>query len=288
MKTLKQIREECGSSTQEIDFFEDNMLESKGEKLSTGIPSSKEMPVLLMFRRIQYRIYPDKQVVALYYSKMIDKYLSVPFGPKGNINLSEAVLHDDIEEGTTWETLKGAAKGAVAGARGGLAGMATGALAGGVKGYIKGKSDELKASARQSKQPQEKSDSGESTSSSQSSTSGFKRPLGSIKTGSSWKASSNKSDAVFQSRLKTATAKELKQSTVNENKINKMRQMIKENIETDVIEINGKTITLNNSMAKRILEVYDSVNSKNKKIVENMLNDDLESFKRLLTFSIRN
>jgi hypothetical protein len=41
-------------------------------------------------------------------------------------------------------------------------------------------------------------------------------------------------------------------------------------------------------MAKRILEVYDSVNTKNKKIVEGMLNEDLESFKKLLNFSVRN
>jgi hypothetical protein len=40
-------------------------------------------------------------------------------------------------------------------------------------------------------------------------------------------------------------------------------------------------------MAKRILEVYDSVNTKNKKIVESMLNEDLESFKKLLNFSIK-
>ena len=67
-----------------------------------------------------------------------------------------------------------------------------------------------------------------------------------------------------------------------------LRKMIKENVDAKDILINGKTITLNSNMAKRILEVYDSVNTKNKKIVESMLNEDLESFKKLLNFSIRN
>ena len=63
--------------------------------------------------------------------------------------------------------------------------------------------------------------------------------------------------------------------------------MIDENIDSSTLSINGRAITLNTSMAKRILEVYDSVNTKNKKIVESMLNEDLESFKKLLNFSIK-
>jgi hypothetical protein len=75
---------------------------------------------------------------------------------------------------------------------------------------------------------------------------------------------------------------------VAENRMSDLRNMINEGIDKKDLNINGRSITLNTGMAKRILEVYDSVNSKNKKIVENMLNEDLESFKRLLTFSIRN
>ena len=63
--------------------------------------------------------------------------------------------------------------------------------------------------------------------------------------------------------------------------------MIDENIDSSTLSINGRAITLNTSMAKRILEVYDSVNTKNKKIVESMLNEDLDTFKKLLNFSIK-
>ena len=66
-----------------------------------------------------------------------------------------------------------------------------------------------------------------------------------------------------------------------------IRKMVKENVEYKDLYINGRPVTLNTSMAKRILEVYDSVNATNKKLVEGMLNEDMESFKKLLNFSIK-
>jgi hypothetical protein len=124
---------------------------------------------------------------------------------------------------------------------------------------------------------------------------GGKRQTSPVKTKSSWNTSRSSSDAVAQSKLRTADLKTAKQITtpqqtqkVQENKIIDIRKMIKENVDNMNLHINGRQITLNTTMAKRILEVYDSVNTKNKKIVEGMLNEDLESFKKLLNFSIRN
>ena len=109
MKTLKQIREDYNAKFFDGDMPDELMFESsiespraKGGSLmpTKSIPSAKEMPVMLLFRRVSYRIYPNKQVVALYYSSMIDKYLSIPFGPGGNVNLSEATIldEDQLEE----------------------------------------------------------------------------------------------------------------------------------------------------------------------------------------------
>ena len=97
MKTLKQIREEHEDRfvSQVESLPEELMLEDKSVKI---VPSFKEMPSLLIFRRISFRMYPNKQVVALYYSKLVDKYLSIPFGPTGNLNLSEAIVADTLEE----------------------------------------------------------------------------------------------------------------------------------------------------------------------------------------------
>ena len=98
MKTLKQIKEEYDNKFfDSVDLLpEEVMLEttSKQERRSLmgTSPSFKQMPSMLLFRRITYRKYPGDQTVALYYSATVDKYLSIPFGPGGNLNLSEAVI----------------------------------------------------------------------------------------------------------------------------------------------------------------------------------------------------
>ena len=105
-----------------------------------------------------------------------------------------------------------------------------------------------------------------------------------VRTSSSWEKRP-KEDPILRSREKTAEIKQLQ--SVKENKMSDLRDMINEGYDSMSISINGRQVTLNTSMAKRILEVYDSVNTKNKKIVESMLNEDLESFKKLLNFSIK-
>ena len=109
---------------------------------------------------------------------------------------------------------------------------------------------------------------------------------------STWDKARPNVDATTQSKLKQADVARAKTATqkdpvVAENKISDIRQMISEGIESKNLQINGRTVTLNTGMAKRILEVYDSVNLKNKRIVESMINSDLETFKKLLNFSIK-
>ena len=134
MKTLKQIKEEYDNITlsQLPEAPEDLMLEGRENTKQSNrlIPSFSQMPTMLLFRRVAYRLYPNKQVVALYYSKLVDKYLSVPYGPDGNLNLSESSVYNtyeemELEEGAKWEATKGALKGALHGTiRGGAIGGA--------------------------------------------------------------------------------------------------------------------------------------------------------------------
>ena len=95
MKTLKQIKEEYNEQYL-VDLDAPEMISLEENKQT--IPSTSNMPQVLVFRRTSYRMYPNKQVVALYYSKMLDKYLSIPFGPGGNLNLSEGLISDTLEE----------------------------------------------------------------------------------------------------------------------------------------------------------------------------------------------
>ena len=426
MKTIKQIKEDYDNIflSQVPEAPEDLMLEGRESdsiKKAYSIPSMNQMPVTLLFRRIAYRMYPNKQIVALYYSKTVNKYLSIPFGPDGNLNLSEAV----IDEGAKWEATKGAVKGALHGTiRGGAIGgaiapgpgTAIGAVVGGVRGAYKGakagyekgknmeedwqsvnrhdKTDGLSQKAVNAYRREnpgsklktavtEKNPTGKRASRRKSFCSrmgGMKKRLTSAKnardpdspinkalrrwnceesfneklaklreqrldelgwdtlgkwalgkaldfatggsgdkdkkdssdkpkddtytthkgsllrdktggkTYSSWKMAKPSSSS-YDARLRAATEKDIqaqKQTRqVSENKISDIRKMLDEGNNTMDIGINGRTITLNTGMAKRILEVYDSVNTKNKKIVESMLNEDLESFKKLLNFSIK-
>lgn len=519
MKSLKQLREQYDNNVlpqnSEVLVLEDKKGEVAGKSLSP-IPSPSAMPNLLMFRRVTYRMYPNKQVVALYYSKSVDKYLSIPFGPTGNLNLSEASIYDtieqlDLEEGAKWEATKGGLKGAVQGAMKGFyvgsaiaaepgiavgtpVGAAIGAYKGAKKAYQKAKEKEkdmnedwsdvkhqnpsggLKKSgvmAYRRENPGSKLQTAVTTKPSKlkpgskaanrrksfcARMGGMKKRLTSAKTANDPDSRINKAlrkwnceesfkaklqekrmqregvadyldagaeavvpyysagkklykgdykgaatDAAVDTallatgavagkvlaggaklagkglgkiasklsktpktkvpgkaprkaaptpksgrgssaldaasellrksqddkssqttdnserRLSTDISKpkakihtpefrhggetavdtarknalvrkeyETSKKQVQENKISDLRDMLNEVTNLHEITINGRTVTLNSSMAKRIIEVYDSVNTKNKKIVEGMLNEDLESFKRLLNFSIRN
>ena len=377
MKTLKQIREEYnGKYVSQVDNLpEEMMLEDKNIRV---VPSTKEMPSLLIFRRISFRLYPKGQVIALYYSKLLDKYLSIPFGPGGNLNLSESTIHDTLEEANNCVSMKEqgssatryterptyeekvailrkqkmeegladvadtvadiavpyysagkkawkgdykgaakdaavdtammavggpltrvAAKGLKAGA--GLVRKGVSKLAGTGEKAVARDASAIAKSAKASKTKAPKSGStwksalagaaggaaasavsGGDKSSSEKISTGIIRDKPTGKEYSSWETRPS-SDPVYKAKMKKASL-----SPVSENKITDIRTMVSEGVDNMDLSINGRQVTLNTSMAKRILEVYDSVNTKNKKIVEGMLNEDLESFKKLLNFSIRN
>jgi hypothetical protein len=297
MKTLKQIREEYNSKYMTQELPEEFMLEDKSFKSSAPtVPATKDMPSLLIFRRVSFRLYPNKQVVALYYSKLVDKYLSIPFGPTGNLNLSEAVVLDEEQLDEILPALvAGAEMLAGAGARAALSGGARAALGAARSGvsklgrFAKSAAKQALKSALTSKKDDDNKSSDDSKSSPAERPSGeLLRDKPTAKTHSSWENSPS-ARPIDQVRQREMVRKDAQASkTVAENKIVDIRKMVNEGIETKDLLINGRSITLNTSMAKRILEVYDSVNTKNKKIVEGMLNEDLESFKKLLNFSIRN
>ena len=482
MKTIKQLREEYDRvSLSQVQLPDELMLEGRESAVkpaSKSVPSPANMPAMLLFRRVQYRSFPGNQTVALYYSKMVNKYLSVPFGPDGNLNLSEAVVLDDLEEGvlkTIAKTAAGAAGGLLKyGTLGGITGstfhapgLAAGAAIGGTLGAIKGARKAYNKAREQENMEEDWSDAkykspsggltqagvdaynrqtgghlktavttkpsklkkGSKAANRRKSfcarMGGMKKRLTSAKTARDPDSRINKAlrkwncEESFRDKLnilreekvkpwmdysglggavKTATEltpgasayqktkerdytgaatsaaldaagyglvtkglkfarkgyqaaknltktrkaaaaagaaggaaataatekKEKDPSTsndiitphkadlvtdktkpkmsssyenayrqkvmsghVNENKISDIQNMLNEGNDTMDLSINGRTVTLNNSMAKKIVRVYESVNTKNKKIVESMLNEDLDSFKKLLNFSIK-
>ena len=215
------------------------------------IPGIKEMPALIVFRRVSFRQFPKGQTVALYYSSLMDKYLSIPVGGDKSVNLSEDLI-DYLPVPTYVKT----------------AVKTLGSISGTQKPEQEKSSDDTKTQ-KNIQVPKPKTYS-----------SWEKRPK-------SHPVKDEKTRQAELAYMKKANKLPPTQRVVKENRITDLRRMIEEGIDSKDLYINGRSVTLNTSMAKRILEVYDSVNTKNKKIVESMLNEDLESFKKLLNFSIK-
>ena len=61
---------------------------------------------------------------------------------------------------------------------------------------------------------------------------------------------------------------------------------IKEN-EEKTLNIANESVIINNTVAKKVISVYESLNASNKKKVESMLNESVDSFKKVLSFVAR-
>jgi hypothetical protein len=66
-----------------------------------------------------------------------------------------------------------------------------------------------------------------------------------------------------------------------------LKQMINENIVEKNIRFGEREITINNTVAKKIMSVHESMNRQNKKTMENALNESIDSFNKVVTFATR-
>lgn len=62
-------------------------------ELDEAVDTPKDPPNILVLRRKSIRLYPDNTRVALYYNNTLDKYFSVPYGPK----IDAAVQAEEVE-----------------------------------------------------------------------------------------------------------------------------------------------------------------------------------------------
>jgi hypothetical protein len=99
---------------------------------------------------------------------------------------------------------------------------------------------------------------------------------------SSWKnRASNKSTQDERDK------QSFRKSQMNESVILVLKNMLDNNITEQTLSINEQEININNTVAKKIMYVYESVNATNKKKMEKMLDESAESFTKVLTFAIR-
>lgn len=70
------------SETEKLDEVkkQDGYFTKHDPRVKKGFPSDKKIPNVLVLKRKAIRVYPDDQKVALYYSQVLDKYITIPFG----------------------------------------------------------------------------------------------------------------------------------------------------------------------------------------------------------------
>ena len=88
------------------------------------------------------------------------------------------------------------------------------------------------------------------------------------------RAIEKQTDTLFRKSLKEGVISQLKQ--VSDNNLNEV-----------TIMVDGNNITINSTIANKILSVYESVNNNNKKKIDQMLNESIDSFKKVLSFAVR-
>lgn len=74
---------------------------------------------------------------------------------------------------------------------------------------------------------------------------------------------------------------------MQESNLSILKNMVENNISTCTITFGDNSISINNRMAKKLVKVYESLNRKNKKNMEKMLNESATSFTNVINFSVR-
>lgn len=94
------------------------------------------------------------------------------------------------------------------------------------------------------------------------------------------RAAPNSSDRVNQRFTQKTFGVSQRPSPMNE-----MYQIVEEEMPR-VVKIGNDDVTINSTIAKKVIMVYESLNKKNKKQMEKMLNESADSFKKVISFSI--
>jgi hypothetical protein len=76
-----------------------------------------------------------------------------------------------------------------------------------------------------------------------------------------------------------------RRSLQNENVLVKLKGL-RENQELN-LTIGDSSVVINNTVANKILSVYESVNKENKQRMESMLNESIDSIKKIIDFAAR-
>lgn len=77
------------------------------------------------------------------------------------------------------------------------------------------------------------------------------------------------------------------QDQQNESVYGTIENMVENNIAESQIVFGEQSITINNTVARKLVSIHEAMNKKNKKKMEEMLNESASSFQKVLTFAVR-
>ena len=82
----------------DLNYGKDEDIKEHFELIEAPIDFENDPPFVLVLKRRAIRMYPDKTKVALYYSKTLDKYFSVPYGgPLGAAIQAEETIEEAVD-----------------------------------------------------------------------------------------------------------------------------------------------------------------------------------------------
>jgi hypothetical protein len=76
-------------------------------------------------------------------------------------------------------------------------------------------------------------------------------------------------------------------SVQENNNILTLKQIVENNVPSQQLQIGEETISINKSIAKKIVKLHESLNRTNKKKLERMLNEDIVSFRKVVNFALK-
>jgi hypothetical protein len=318
-----QIYRRVKQNVQQMNEAKGDYLSKYDPRFQKGYPSDKKMPTVLILKRKAIRVYPDNQKVALYYSQALDKYVTIPFNDI-QTGINEEDLNEGL--GLAVRAVA-AAPSVIRSVGSALRGSAGQILNKGkdlgkktLDSFKKSRADKAKNTrdvarrkevrdlARQRRGSGPRNRGGRGGRGGRNRDRDFNLDLGNS-SGNTPAApdpalDTSKRTYAFDKKPSTVNAWDkrvgadqtqqrkmqqanLKAMQTNESVFDTLKTMVNENIQHQTIKFDEQEININNTVAKKIMHVYESVNVTNKKKMEKMLNESSSSFNKVLTFAIR-
>jgi len=300
-------------------------LAATDKKRPAGYPSEAKIPPVLILKRKAIRVYPDNQKIALYYSQSLDKYISIPFGPKSDelgihmneenkeIEMKKISMTQDKElhslrESSPRETFRNKLKDvreekldeflgpAISAAANILSKVGPGLARAGARAGSYSKLA-IKKGVRKGKNYLSQGLTNLKTNSDSPGgldLDGVVRPVsGGHEFSAAGRAGPPVGNPLPQNRMSAGvpTATDLvaqkKLWSEESTNVDKIKHMVESESKNTTVHFGDSSILINNRTGKKILDIHESLNKTNKKKFEKMLNEDIISFKKAINFVVK-